>query len=125
MIVTLVRLMSKSLSIAPPPAHVADLARHERERREVLLAAAGAVNYLYPPEKGWVRVDPSVPLDTVSLVELALLASTPSDLAAMLMRLTEGEQDVAADDALARRYSDVAMLFASGSISATRSVRTG
>ena len=51
------------LPVAPPPAPVADLVRHERARRDAQLASAGAVNHLYPPEKGWVRVDPSVRMD--------------------------------------------------------------
>ena len=100
------------LPVAQPPAPLASLARRERERRDSLLAAAGAVNHLYPPEKGWVRVDPSLNLESVSLVELALFAADPADLAHMLMRLTDGDQAVAPADALARRYSDVAMLFA-------------
>jgi hypothetical protein len=55
-------------------------------------------------------------------VELALLASSPFDLAVMLMRLTEGEQEVAPADALARRYSDVAMLFAAMDPSVARAM---
>ena len=108
------------LPVAPPPAPMERLARSERGRRDALLAAAGAVNHLYPPEKGWVRVDPSVNLESVSLVELALLAADPADLAHMLMRLTDGEQAAAPGDALARRYSDVAMLFSAMDPSVSR-----
>ena len=48
--------------------------------------------------------------ETVSLIDLALLADDPSALARMLIRLTDGEG--ADDDALTQRYSDVATLFA-------------
>jgi hypothetical protein len=70
------------------PTPVASLLEHERRRREQALAS-GAVNYLYPPDKGWVRVDPSSRLDAVSLVDLALLTKDPGTLAAMLLRLTD------------------------------------
>ncbi|PYR59010.1 MAG: hypothetical protein DMF85_09020 [Acidobacteria bacterium] len=69
------------------PSSVAGLLEQERQRREQLLASGGVVNHLYPPDKGWVRVDPSARLETVSLIDLALLAEDPGTLAAMLLRL--------------------------------------
>src|SRR4051794_1919132 len=99
------------LPIQVPAAPVGDLARHERVRRDAQITAAGAVNHLYRPEKGWIRVDPSVRMESVSLVELALLATDPIDLAQMLTRLTDGDEGMAQADALQRRYSDVTMLF--------------
>lgn len=100
------------LGVRMPTGSQAALVESERLRRQQLLAAPGAINYLYPPDKGWVRLDPFSQLDSVSLVELALLADDPAILATMLMRLTDDapeEHEVA--DALSRRFSDVTLLF--------------
>jgi hypothetical protein len=100
------------LAVGAPNGAQAALVETERRRRQELLAAPGAINYLYPPDKGWVRLDPSSTLASVSLVELALMADDPSTLAAMLMRLTDdapGEGEIA--DALPRKFSDVTQLF--------------
>jgi hypothetical protein len=100
------------LGVRPPTDAQAALAESERRRRHQLLAAPGAINYLYPPDKGWVRVDPASHLDSISLVELALLADDPAALAAMLMRLTDDAPDGEdVPDALSRRFSDVTLLF--------------
>ena len=90
-----------------------ELIDRERTRREELFSAGGPVNHLYPPDKGWVRVDPSTPLGTVSLIDLTLLAENPTALAGMLLRLTDGESAAAepTEDALSRKYSEVATLF--------------
>jgi hypothetical protein len=88
---------------------VQELLGRERARRDELLASGGPVNHLYPPDKGWVRVDPSTPLGTVSLIDLALLAENPTALAGMLVRLTDG--DAGEEEALSRKYSEVATLF--------------
>ena len=102
------------LSVAPVDAPVQSLIDHERERRRELLAGAGPVSHLYPPGKGWIRVDPSTRLDAVSLIDLALMAADPSALARMLVRLTDGDavDSVESADALTRKYSDVTTLFA-------------
>jgi hypothetical protein len=100
------------LGVSAPTEAQAALVASERHRRDQLLAAPGAVNYLYPPDKGWVRLDPWSRLESVSLVELALLADDPAALATMLTRLTDDspeEQDL--DEALSRRFSDVTLLF--------------
>jgi hypothetical protein len=81
-----------------------------RARFEALIARGGVVNHLYPPEKGWVRVDPASAPSTVSLLDLAVLADDPATLASMLLRLTDEAGDVRPADALERKYSDVAML---------------
>jgi len=99
------------LDVGAPPPHALGAVARERARREEQ-ARTGSVNYLYPPDKGWVRLDPASPLETVSLVDLALLVDEPMVLAAMLLRLTDDEPEGDGPAAaLEQRYSDVAMLF--------------
>ncbi len=102
------------VEISAPSAPVADLIEQQKARREELFAAGGPVVHLYPPDKGWVRVDPTTRFDQVSLVDLALLAHDPSTLAGMLLRLTEDDvsEGEAGGDALSRKFSEVATLFA-------------
>ena len=91
---------------------VQELIGRERARRDELLSVGGPVNHLYPPDKGWVRVDPSTPLGTVSLIDLTLLAENPTVLAGMLVRLTDGDAGGGGEEeALSRKYSEVATLF--------------
>lgn len=99
---------------APSSGPVAALIEHQRNKREELLSTGGPIDHLYPPDKGWVRVDPAARFEQVSLVDLALLAQDPATLAGMLLRLTEDDvSDVDGDgDALSRKFSDVATLFA-------------
>jgi hypothetical protein len=103
------------LPVNPPPEPVAGLIAFQRERRDQMLAGTGGhVDHLYPPDKGWVRLDPAVPFPSVSLIDLALLAEDPHQLATMLVRLTdEGVSgiDEDAESALAAKFSDVTMLF--------------
>ncbi len=99
------------LPIPALTAPVEDLVRHERVRRDELFAKSGRTDHLYPPDKGWVRVDPSASFDTLSLVDLALLAGDPASLAGMLTRLTDDASAGASGDALSQRFSDVALLF--------------
>ena len=71
------------------------------------------MNHLYPPDKGWVRLDPAAKFSSVSLVDLALLVDDPASLASMLLRLTDDEADDAvAGRGAAQKFSDVATLFA-------------
>jgi hypothetical protein len=78
-----------------------------------VFSRGGPVNHLYPPDKGWVRLDPAVRFSSVSLVDLALLADDPASLASMLLRLTDDDSDTQSpNDALAQKFSDVATLFA-------------
>jgi hypothetical protein len=102
------------LSVQLPSAPVAGLIEQQRERRETLFASGGPVDHLYPPDKGWVRLDPTARFEQVSLVDLALLAQDPRTLAGMLLRLTEDDisELEGGEDALSRKFSDVATLFA-------------
>jgi hypothetical protein len=102
------------LEVHAPPGPVSSLIEHQRAKREELFSRGGPVDHLYPPDKGWVRVDPTARFEQVSLVDLALLAQEPAKLAGMLLRLTEDDvSDVEGDgDALSRKFSDVATLFA-------------
>jgi hypothetical protein len=101
------------LQVAPPSAPVASIVEHQRERRAAAFTPGVPVDHLYPPDKGWIRVDPSASFDTISLIDLAVLIDDPAALATMLLRLTddvpEGE---AGGDALVQKFSDVATLFA-------------
>ena len=92
-----------------PVNAAADLTR-ERARFDAQLAKGGVVNHLYPPQKGWVRLDPSSAPGSLSLLDLAVLADDPASLATMLLRLTGEATDVRPAEALERKYSDVAML---------------
>ena len=98
---------------APRPA-IATLLDAQRVRREDQLARGGAVNHLYPPDKGWIRLDPRSSVPSVSLVDLALLIDDPASLATMLLRLTDGDVTgvCTPEEALAQKFSDVTTLFA-------------
>src|SRR5262245_5832319 len=100
------------LDVGAPPAPTRDLLERERQRRDELTQPDAPVSYLYPPDKGWIRTDPSQRLDTVSLVDLVVLVNDPADVATMLMRLTG--DDMSGPDvkerALERKYSDITML---------------
>jgi hypothetical protein len=101
------------LEVGPVPESAAfDVAR-TRARFESQIAKGGYVNHLYPPQKGWVRVDPSASAAPMSLLDLAVLADNPANLASMLLRLTDDAADVPPEEALERKYSDVAMLISS------------
>jgi hypothetical protein len=102
------------LDLGAPPRNLCDLAARERSR-----CATGEVEgptvHLYPRDKGWVRLDPSSGLSTISLAELAVLADDPSRVAEMLLRLADGGPRGAESRQapLERKYSEVAALFAS------------
>ncbi len=99
------------LDIGAPRAQLCHLVEHERSRRQAA-PATGPVSYLYPPDKGWVRLDPAARFDTISLVDLTLLVNNPADVAAMLLRLTDDEPAIESRDAaLQQKFSDVATLF--------------
>lgn len=103
------------LAIGAPPAPLRSLVEHERSCRQALLATGGAFNHMYPPDKGWVRLDPAASYDTVSLADLAILVDDPAEFATMLLRLTDDEPSGsgARESALEQKFSDVATLFAS------------
>ena len=108
-----VALRPEVLHVGAPLAARCTLVDHERRRRQTA-PVSGPPSYLYPPDKGWVRLDPAAPLDTVSLVDLAILIDDPGDIASMLLRLTD--DDAAAESresALQQKFSDVATLLGS------------
>jgi HEAT repeats len=93
---------------------------YEQVRRDWLRHAAAAptsqpVHHLYPPDRGWIRVDPTSTINSVSLPELAVLVEDPPQLAGILLRLTGDDAEAPADveTALARKYADLATVFAS------------
>jgi hypothetical protein len=102
------------LDVGSPSAPTKDVLTHERKRRADLTKRDAPVSYLYPPDKGWVRLDPGQSsLDTVSLVDLVVLVEDPADVASMLLRLTDDDLPGAEtrQTALERKFSDVTMLF--------------
>ena len=100
------------LGVDTPTSPVAALVDDQRARREEMFSRGGPVNHLYPPDKGWVRLDPATRFSSVSLVDLALLVDDPSSLASMLLRLTDDEADTQSPaEALAQKFSEVATLF--------------
>jgi len=102
------------LQVAPSGAAQRDLVAHERRRREEVQQPNTRRVHLFPPHRGWIRLDPAELYDTVTLADLAILVDDPNDLAAMLNRLVEdGDAGGNADpQAFERRFSDVAALFA-------------
>ena len=103
------------LDVPEPPAALYDFVKHEQRRRQTEFAAGGRVDYLYPTDKGWVRLDPGTRLDTVSLIDLAVLVNDPVEVATILLRLTDDDAigDEERKTALERKFSDVTTLFAS------------
>jgi len=96
----------------PAPARQ-DVLAHERRRRQAFTQKDARVSYLYPPDKGWVRLDPGQSLESVSLVDLVVLVEDPTDIASMLLRLTDDEIPGVdtRQTALERKFSDVTLLF--------------
>ena len=93
---------------------ISDTVHRERVRRAALSTTSGAAHHLYPPDRGWVRVDPTSPFSSVSLSELAILVEDPAALAAILARL--GGENPALDGGgppLERKFGDLATVFAS------------
>lgn len=101
------------LDVEAPAEPLRQLVEHERQRRQALFAAGGPVQHLFPPDKGWVRIDPSVRYDAFSLVDLALLIDSPAAVATALMRLTGDDSATAADPAAAfeQKFNDLATIF--------------
>jgi hypothetical protein len=79
------------LDIGARPGPIWKIVERDRERRNAIVAH-GPVQYLYPPEKGWVRVQTSVGTETISLVDLAVLVDDPGEVATMLLRLTHDDR---------------------------------
>jgi HEAT repeat protein len=102
------------LNVGAPTSPVSKLVENEQQRRPGF-APGMPVTYLYPPEKGWVRMDPVAEIKAVSIVDLAVLVDNPSELATMLLRLTGDEPagGTRQPTALEQKFSDVATLFSS------------
>ena len=81
------------LDVGATAPSVCTLVEHERRRRESLFEADAPINHLYPPDKGWVRLDPASQFDTVSLIDLAVLVNDPGEVATILLRLTDDDGD--------------------------------
>ena len=95
---------------AATPA-VIEQARREHARFDEQMARGGAINHLYPPQKGWVRLDAPGAPSAISLLDLAVLADDPAAFASMLLRLTdEDEPGLSRAAALEKKYSDVTMV---------------
>ena len=108
-------LRPEVLEIGVPSSPLCELMEYERRRRRQLISRDAPVSYLYPPDKGWVRLDPSQTLDAVSLMDLVVLVADPGEVATMLLRLTD-EEPAGADArqaALERKFSDVTTLVSS------------
>lgn len=102
------------LDAGAPGAPVQQLVDHERQRRQAQFASGGPVQHLYPPDKGWVRVDPSADYESFSLVDLAVLIDNPAEVAVALMRLTGDDPSASMDPqaAFSQKFSDLATIFA-------------
>jgi len=97
--------------VGAPPAAMRVVVDRERVR-QASIPLSGPAQHLYPPDKGWVRLDPTVKYESLSLLDLTVLINEPAELASMLTRLIDED---ASDDsgraaALQHRYSDVVML---------------
>jgi hypothetical protein len=91
------------------------LAIEQERRRRDAQPAPGRATHLFPPDKGWLRVDPGIPVGPVSLHDLALLVEDPLTLASMLSRVAgdASEAALAPGDALEQRFGDVTTLLTS------------
>jgi hypothetical protein len=108
-------LRPEVLEVGVPAPPVSNLVEHERRRQRAQFTPDAPVSYLYPPDKGWIRLDPSQKLDTVSLLDLVVLVADPAEVATMLLRLTDDEPigPEARQEALERKFSDVTTLVSS------------
>jgi hypothetical protein len=101
------------VDVGVPEPHTQGLIAHERRRREASTPPDAPVSYLYPPDRGWIRLDPGQSLAQESLVDLVLLVEDPADIASLLVRLTDDDSGGpdGTESALERKYSDVSRLF--------------
>jgi hypothetical protein len=92
----------------PAPSRL-PLVAHQRARQAEAMTTGPAV-HLYPPDKGWVRVDPASPLRETSLLDLVLLVEDPTALAGMLVQLSEESPMADPADALAEKVEEISGL---------------
>src|SRR5215472_10156496 len=98
------------LSFPDTPDATGRLIAFERTRQAAATPGAPS-QYLYPPDKGWVRLDPSVEDASISLTDLTLLAGDPRRLAEILARLVDDAIDAGdSREPLRDRYDDVVTL---------------
>src|SRR5262245_9528188 len=96
------------LELGAPPAAVRTLVERERVRQSAA-SPTGPSQHLYPPDKGWVRIDPASADAALRLTDLTVLVNEPAELAGILARLID-DGDAARGEALQQRYDDVVML---------------
>ena len=110
-IVARVNPRPETFDVGAPPAAMRVVVDRERMRQSSI-PAAGPAQHLYPPDKGWVRLDPTVRYESISLLDLTVLINEPAELASMLTRLIDEDASDASTRAAAlqHRYSDVVML---------------
>ena len=99
------------LEVGAPPEPVQELVDRERTR-QASLPPTGPGQHLYPPDKGWVRLDPTVRYESISLLDLMVLVNEPAEAAAMLTRLIDEDtgDESARAAALGQRYGDLVMI---------------
>src|SRR5581483_9850160 len=98
------------IRLVDQPAPVRDLLSAERAR-QAAATPTGPAQYLYPPDKGWVRLDPTVDDHSISLTDLTLLVGDPTRLASTLARLVDDAVDGdEPSEPLRDRYDDVVTL---------------
>ena len=110
-IVARVNPRPETFEVGAPPAAMRVVVDRERVR-QASIPVSGPAQHLYPPDKGWVRVDPTVRYESLSLLDLTVLINEPAELASMLTRLIDEDasDESARATALQHRYSDVVML---------------
>ena len=110
-IVARVNPRPETFDVGAPPAAMRVVVDRER-MRQASIPVSGPTQHLYPPDKGWVRLDPTVRYESLSLLDLTVLINEPAELASMLTRLIDEDasDDSSRTAALQHRYSDVVML---------------
>lgn len=97
--------------VGAPNASTLRLVTNERTRQAEAASTSGPAQYLYPPDKGWVRTDLTFEDSSLSLVDLTLLVNDPDELATILGRMADDPAGNAAESQPLRdRYDDVVML---------------
>jgi hypothetical protein len=100
------------LEVGTPPAGQAARLRDLRARPAP--APPPGTAHLYPPDKGWVRVDPGVAApDTLTITQLAELVADPFTISGMLVALSGEASHVDPRDALDSKFEEVSALLRS------------
>jgi HEAT repeat protein len=94
----------------PAPSRLPLVAHHRARQAEAV--TTGPAVHLYPPDKGWVRVDPGSSLRETSLLDLVLLVEDPVAMAGMLVQLSEEAPLADPGDALAEKVEEISGLIA-------------